>query len=80
MGSVKSISKFTTEEIDLFIWSSGIRMQSLKTVCLHHQKMYLDQYAKLNTYCCDPIGSHVDNKYIKRGLCEINHTRTYVLT
>ena len=63
--ALKSISEFTTEEIDLFIWRSGIRLKSLKTVCLHHQKMYLDQYTKLNHYCCDPIGRHVDNKYIK---------------
>ena len=35
--ALKSIPEFTTEEIDLFIWRSGIRMKSLKTVCLHHQ-------------------------------------------
>ena len=63
--ALKSISEFTTEEIDLFILRYGIRLKSLKTVCLHHQKMYLDHYTKLNPYCCDPIGRHVENKYIK---------------
>ena len=28
------------------------------TICLHHQKHYLDRFEKLQTFCCDPWNRH----------------------
>ncbi|MBN3325012.1 AL14E protein, partial [Atractosteus spatula] len=40
------------------------------TVCLHHEKLYVDRYEDLQRACCDPFSCH--KKAIKKGLRAID--------
>ena len=73
------ITDVSTEDIDLLIWRTGVRKRNLKTICLHHQRIYLEKYSKLNPYCCDPFNKHnVNNQNCKGGFL-INLACEYVV-
>ena len=59
---ILEIIELSKEDIELLVWGTGIRKDSLKTVCLHHQKQYLDWFTSLNLFCCDPFGHHAGKK------------------
>ena len=67
-SALLSITDLSTEDIDLLVWRTGIRKRNFKTICLHHQKIYLEKFSKLNSYCCDPFSKHsVDNQQNCKG-------------
>ena len=59
------IIELSKEDSELLIWRTGIHKKSLKTICLHHQKLYLDKFATMNSLCCDPFGHHAEKKNCK---------------
>ena len=65
---ILEIIELSKEDIELLVWRTGIRKNSLKTVCLHHQKQYLDRFTALNPFCCDPFGHHAGKKNYKGKL------------
>ena len=59
------ITEYSPEDTDLIVWRTGIRKNNLKTICLHHQKLYLEKFASCNHCCANPFGHHDENKKIK---------------
>ena len=53
------ILELSKDDFELLVWRTGIRKNSLKTICLHHQKQYIDKFTLLNPYCCDPLEHHI---------------------
>ena len=59
------ILELSKDDFELLVWRTGIRKNSLKTICLHHQKQYIDKFTLLNPYCCDPLEHHIEKKSYK---------------
>ena len=59
------ITEYSPEDTDLIVWRTEIRKNNLKTICLHHQKLYLEKFASRNHFCANPFGHHDENKKIK---------------
>ena len=74
-SAILLITDLSTEDIDLLVWRTGVRKRNLKTICLHHQKIYLEKYSKLNPYCCDPFNKHSVNIQNCKGEFHINGVR-----
>lgn len=55
---LSQITQLSKENVELLVWRTGIRKNKLKTVCLSHQKVYLDKFTLLNPFCCDPFNRH----------------------
>ena len=58
-------SELSKEDFDLLIWRTGIGKDNLKTICFHHQKLFLEKFTILNPFCCDPFRCHTGKKSIK---------------
>ena len=42
------ISELLKESVELLVWTTAIRKNSLKNICFQHQKQYLDKFTLLN--------------------------------
>ena len=70
------MTEYSPEDTDLIVWSTGIRKNNLKTICLHHREMYLERFASRNYFCANPFGHHDEKKKII-GKKEIIITKFY---
>ena len=70
------IIELSKESFELLVWRTGIRKNSLKTICLHHQKQYLDKFTLLNPNCCDPFEHHIEKKNYKGMLIYLIYKQT----
>ena len=41
-SAILLITDISIEDIDLLVWRTGVRKRDLKTICLHHQKICLE--------------------------------------
>ena len=62
------INELSKEEVELIVWRTGIRKNSLKNICLHHQRQYLDKFTLLRPNCCDPFEHHIEKKIYKGNI------------
>ena len=62
------IIELSKEEVELIVWRTGIRKNSLKNICLHHQRQYLDKFTLLHPNCCDPFEHHIEKKIYKGNI------------
>lgn len=74
---VKSIESLTENDLTLL----KLRIESsdgLKTICLHHQSMYLQKYEFLQKVCCDPLKEH--NAPIKTTLRVVSLEQSKIIS
>lgn len=62
--SIKGIEKLSEKDLNLL--TSRCESKKLKTVCLHHESVFLKKYEFLQKVCCDPFKRH--KTVIKKAL------------
>ncbi|XP_071951916.1 uncharacterized protein [Antedon mediterranea] len=50
------------EELKLLVLRSGIEYRNIRTICLHHEQVFLLKYSTLKRKCCDPCDLHPNKK------------------
>lgn len=55
---IEIVSCLSDEDIKLLHLRTEVKPEELKTICLHHQSVYLKKFESLQKNCCDPLIYH----------------------
>lgn len=74
--SIQNIDTFSINDLNLLKLRTG--SNELKTVCLHHQSVFLKKYEFLQKVCCDPFKKH--KTLIKKTLCAVTLEQSGIIS